>query len=622
MPLQRLPLLGTAIAALLLLGSASLLHNASSALQKPPLFLAPMMDVTDSCINPGNANAQVPASLSTVCTQGATASAAQLVEQTLAQLPDPQQSAQASPSYELGYTLAIPLLQLYIQDSQGQWVIDPERVERFVRTLRDTPRSAIVYLFATHFSALTQLEQELAQDPNNLAQTQTGPIAPSDYLGSPLYAWSVARTDNSITQYRQQAIAAIVQGICQAGDEAANKVRGLTLLGEVHQLFPEFATGTGYTEPYLITDYSEASMAQWQAYLQARFSQIERLNQALGSRYTSWSAVPAPRRNLASQPEAEQTAQRLEHIDAYSHGLIPVGGWAYLADAALQAQSRILVYVDGVRVARLPIDMGRQDVLDARAEFGDRAVGWQTYLDYSQWASGAHQVRIYMQTPGQDLQLLDSKVLQVNTGKPASQSTQNLRWPRSTNVSPDWAFYVDLPQENRNYLFNPLASLWHDFRQVQVNNYLRSFSQVLESSCLAAKPLYLHQIIPHTNPGWDPQKFAIQRSLKPQPGLRLGVSLYGEPSTSASFLNNLNAQGQRHYGVTEFHPLKPLSPTELEQALQQHRRAGAEFLSFFMEPAWQGAEIERIANPFSLSPSNPFKGSNTTFESLRSVLQP
>ncbi|THU05404.1 hypothetical protein E9531_02370 [Lampropedia puyangensis] len=619
--MQRQTMLGYACALMLLVTATALCFDAASVRQAPKLFLAPMVEVTDSCILPGNANAQVPASLESVCTKAINASAAALIAQTLAQLPDPAHSRQAQHRYELGYTLAIPLLQLYAQDEAGQWRLQQDRINRFVRTLRDSSQQAIVYLFATHFSAHAAIEKDLAQDDANLAQTSTGPIAPSDYLGSPLYAWSVARTDNPITLYRREAMKAVINTICESGEATIEKVRGMSLLGEVHQLFPNFATGTGFTEPYRITDYSQASIGQWHAYLQSRFGTLARFNRAIAANITHWDEIDAPRSDILTLPRQQWEARRTEHIDAYSHGLIPVGGWAFTANVQTHAQSRILVYVDGEAVARLPINQGRQDVLDARPDFGDRSVGWQTFLDYSQWSNGPHTVQVYLQAPGQTLQLLISKTLQVNTGIAPTSTQKTIRWPHSIAASKDWAFYVDLPREDRPYLFNPLASIWHAFRQEQVNRYLRSFSNVLDGTCLAQNPLYLHQIIPHTNPGWDPQKFAIQRTLQAQTKLRLGVSLYGESSMSEAFLNDLNAQGQHQYGVTEFHPLKPLSPQELERTLEQHRRAGASFFSFFMEPVWENKEIERAANPFSLSPKNPFKGSDKTYESLRDVLR-
>lgn len=619
--MQRQTTVGLAIAAALLASSAWMLTSARQAFEPVPLLLAPMLELTDSCVLPGNANAQVPATLEAACTEGASASAAALVQHTLAQLPDPQRAGQHQPAYQVGYTMPIPLLQLYTQNARGEWQLQPERIARFVRTIRDTPQQAIVYLFATHFSAHAPIERALAQDASNLAHTQEGPIATSDYLGSPLYAWSVARTDNAITRYRANALKAVVDAICQAGEPTISKVRGLTLLGEVHQLFPGFEASTGYTEPYLISDYSDASIAGFRQFLSRRFSTLHAANRALHSAYSDWEQISPPRDDLSSMPAEQLPHQLHAHLDAYAHGLIPVSGWTYLANAQQHANSRILVFLDGREVARLAIDKGRQDVLEAKPEFGDRTVGWQTMLDYRDWPTGQHRLAIYLQPDAQTpLTLLAEKTLEVRTLRAMASATEWIRPPRTQSLD-GLAFHVDLPSPTRIYIHNPLAEQWHAFRRQQVVEYLRYFADLLQGSCLASTPLYTQLYIPSHDPGRDPEKFAVQHATLPQSNVRLALSLYGQAGLDGRFLDELQLAGHKRYGVSEFHPLKGLDGPTLHDVLQMHRRRGADFFSFFLEPVWHGTAVERTANPFSLSPSNPFKGSNVTFEALQTVLQ-
>lgn len=633
--MRALALLSTGLGCALVLGAAALLASARQAQPPQMLLLAPMLELTDTCVLPGSAQATVPQSLQAACTGGAAPSAAALVEQTLAQLPQPQPGTAAGQRYTLGYTLPIPLLQLFAQDAQGQWRIQPERVQRFVHTLRDAPQPAILYLFSTHFSAHAPLEQALAQDSANLAHAQDGPLPASQYLGSPLYPWSVARTDNALSHYRAQAIDAVAQALCEAGEPALRKLRGITLLGEVHQLFPDFETNPGYAQPYRISDYSDASVAQFRQFLQRRFGSLRALNRALHSAYTDWAQIDAPRSDLLTLPRAQwatQWPERLHsHIDAYAHGQLPVSGWAYLADEAQHAQSRILVYANGRQLARLPITQGRQDVLEARPEFAGRAVGWHTQLDYRHWPSGPQRLDFYLHTPGQALRHLDTRHIHVHTRHAPHSEAGASRpdggalprsMPAAATPATQLQAYVDLPLGQRHYLYNPLAEQWHAFRQQQVVRYLRHFAaQLRQHRCLADTPLYLHQIVPHTNPGWDPQKFAIQHSLQALPGLQLGVSLYGEPGMRRDFIDGLLLQGHRSYGITEFHPLKPIGAGQMHETLELHRRSGAAFFSFFLEPVWQQRPVERRANPFSLSPVNAFKGSDSAFEALRNVLQ-
>lgn len=603
-------------------------------LQTPPrLLLAPMMDVTETCIAPRpDTLAFSDAGLQQACASPADGSAAQLVNQTLRQFAG--STGVRNPDYLMGYTLAVPLLHLFTQADSGLWQINQEAVERYARTIRDAQYPAIVYLFSTHFSSAAPLEKELARDAQNLAHTQNGPLEPSDYFGAPLYGWSIAQTGNALTRYRMQAIDALGQAICAQGPATVSKVAGLTLLGEVHQLFPQFATGAGYSGPYLITDYSHASRMQFTAWLQQQYHHsLAHANRALHSDYADWASIAPPGEDLHNQPEALQTRLHA-HMDAYAHGKLPISGWVYVPDEKTHALSRIVIFHNGEFLARVPINQGRQDVLDSRPEFGARPVGWQYMLDFRAMPSGAHQFDIYLQThPAAPLQKLDSKTLTLRTLQrtasqtaPASRNSrtqQHLLAPalKAATPAPEVAFYVDLPHSNRTYVHNPLAEQWHAFRRVQVLRYLQAFEHALDDTCLADKPRYTHQIVPHTNPGWDTSKFAIEQTLRPLHGLQLGVSLYGEPGMSADFISNLKIAGHQSYGVTEFHPLKPLSPDAVRQTLELHRHNGAAFFSFFLEPMWDAAEVPRISpNPFAFSPGNTFKGSDATYASLQQVL--
>ena len=163
--------------------------------------------------------------------------------------------------------------------------------------------------------------------------------------------------------------------------------------------------------------------------------------------------------------------------------------------------------------------------------------------------------------------------------------------------------------------------LWHSFRQQQVVAYLEFFNGVVNQSCLADTPHYTHQIVPFANPGWDANKFAIQASLRPQGSLRLGVSLYGDATYGKAFSRWLGRSGHRVYGVTEFHPLKALDGPQLQDVLSRHAAQGAAFVSFFLEPRWQGLRVERPHNIFSFDPENAQFGSDSLYQAARGNLQ-
>jgi len=179
--------------------------------------------------------------------------------------------------------------------------------------------------------------------------------------------------------------------------------------------------------------------------------------------------------------------------------------------------------------------------------------------------------------------------------------------------------HIDFPTDQSAYYFNPLVPLWHAFRGQQVVDYLKFFDGVVNQSCLADTPHYTHQIVPFTNPGWDANKYAIQASLQPIGDIRLGVSLYGDAAYGGTFSRWYAKTSHRGYGVTEFHPLKAMNAPAVQRMLSQHATQGAEFLSFFLEPRWNGKLVARNHNLFSFDPSNKQYGSDRLYESMRKV---
>lgn len=129
------------------------------------------------------------------------------------------------------------------------------------------------------------------------------------------------------------------------------------------------------------------------------------------------------------------------------------------------------------------------------------------------------------------------------------------------------------------------------------------------------------QIIPFTNPGWDAQKFAIEKSLRPIKNIRIGVSLYGDSTYGEYFSQWLLQTTHQNYGITEFHPLKAIDTSSMRNILSRQKNQGAEFISFFMEPRWNGQLIERKHNIFSFDTENRKFGSDALHESMRQIMK-
>ena len=600
-------------------------HHSTPPKHTGPMLLAPMFGTFDTCIatptatpsagagNAATARTQDGArTLAETCT-GPNGSAAALVESTLSALQPPER---AQGPYPLGYTLAVPLLQLFRATEQG-WALDTERIQRLARTVRDTQRPLILYLFSTHFATDAPLEKALATDPANLAQTRDGPMPTSQYYGAPLYNWTLARTDTPLSAYRVQATQALLTEMCRLPAQDIAKIRGVTLLGELHHLFPDFESGMGFGGSYRVTDYSPASVAGFQQFLRQEFQHIDRLNRRLGANYATFAEVQPPSRDIRTEPLQRYT----EHIDSFAHGSLPIAGWAFAPRPAGAPPAWVHVYRNGTFIGKTPVNKGRQDVLQAKPELGDANTGWRLDMDFKRLPVGLHRIDVFLEARPGLLQALGTRRIAIMDDRqrpPAPLAQQAL----PASAPPDAALqaHIDWPAEQSSYYYNPLVPLWHSFRGQQVVDYLQFFQGVVKQSCLAGTPHYTHQIIPFTNPSWDENKFAIQASLRALPGMRLGVSLYGDATYGTAFSQWYASTGHPGYGVTEFHPLKAMNAPALQHTLNQHAARGAQFLSFFLEPHWQGQLVARDANMFSFSPENAPFGSAQLYQSAQRLL--
>lgn len=576
------------------------------------MLIAPMIGVIEPCVLLQTGATAVAPNLTAACErQGGSAGA--LVESTLRELESHHPAPQA---YPVGYTLPIPLLQLF-KPAQDGWQIDQGMVQRLVHTVRDVQRPVIMYLFSTHFAADAPIERALASDPANMAHTRDGALGVDDYYDSSVYNWTFASTANAISERRAQAVAAVLQETCKLTAHDRAKIRGITLLGELHHLFPNFQAGMGFDGKYRITDYSAASVQGFRAYLAREFGTVAHLNRLVGADYASFDEVQPPSKDIRT----EALGRFSEHIDSFAHGTMPISGWAYVPAAPAGHTPQIHVYRNGQFAGKAAVQLSRQDVLAAMPQFGKANTGWRVNLDFRQWRPGLHRLDLFMEAqPGRLTQLGSRQVAVMDRAQSTPQALPQGALPAAGPRDDAIAFHIDFPKEQSSYYFNPLVPVWHAYRARQVTEYLQHFNAQVNASCLTDVPRYTHQIMPFTNPSWDEHKFGIEDSLRPHPGLRLGISLYGEPTYGSSFSHWLARSGHRRYGITEFHPLKPMDARTMAQTLQKHAQQGADFLSFFVEPSWEGQRVPRGHNIFSFDPLNAEFASDVLYRSVQQTL--
>lgn len=589
-----------------------------------PLLLLPMIGTLDNCLF--SEMVQRPHHSPACGDDGGTPAAG--IENTLQALGP---AVSADGRYQVGYTLNVPLLRFFVAQPDGGWAIDRDAARRVAQTIRDVKRPMVLYFFSTHFSADTPMEKALAADSRNFAVTPDGPLKNDKHYHVDVFPWSVATTDNEVARRRKEAMEAVLKEVCALDEEAQSHVQGVTVLGEVHQLFPGFEAGMGFDRPYRVSDYSDASKAQFTDYLREHFQTIEALNAALGSDYTDWAQVQPPSLDIRH----DRLTRFQDHIDAYAHGVLPVSGWAQVQQEGKPVPTWVRVFVNGKQVVRVPTTMGRQDVFTAKPELQTANVGWRYDLDFSQWKPGFYRITTALDRGTDVLERMTSKMVAVGDraqSAPATLEQQPL--PLMMPLRAGSQFWVDTPTDQTTVYYNPLVPVWHAFRAQQVARYLKFHAQTVQQSCLGQRGVYTHQIIPFTNPGWDSTRFAVEDTLRPDTGMSLGISLYGDPAYSHRVVDWLRTTqrapmvdgklgAMRPYGITEFHPLKAMDAPHLGAALRMHQASGARFVSFFLEPRTATTSLTgKDAFLFSFDPDKTALGSDALYRSVQQLLSP
>jgi hypothetical protein len=579
------------------------------------LLIAPMIGGLDACIfHKQYLLSNTPDAKYTKLCLADGDSPSQLIETTLRNISE---NKNGTGNYKLGYTLYIPLLMLF--ESKGSDIqINMSIVRRIAKTVENVDRPVILYLFSNHFGVGGQVEQILAQNPDNLLQTVKGGMKKDSYYNVNIFPWSFVTTDNEITRLRERAFNAVLDEVCKLPKNIVARVEGVTMLGELHHMFPNFQAGMGFSGDYLISDYSKHSSDGFRNYLSGKYKLVAALNKQLGSDYSSFEAIPPPSKNIRT----DTLKNYWEHIDAYAHGTLPIAGWVAKSQRNPAAEDWVQIYANGKLIARTAVAFGRQDVLAAHPEISSADVGWSYDLDYSKMVPGLHRIDILLERGVEPLMLLASRQIAIMERSQATpMAVASTELPLTVPANASALFHVDSPGDLSSYYYNPLVTLWHGFRKHQIAEYLNHFGNIAKNKCINPNLIYSHQILPFVNPGWDENKYAVGRDLAVPGDMRLGISLYGEASYGTSFFDWFKGTRRSSYGITEFHPLKPMDAKALESVFNQHFQNNAQFLSFFVEGFGLNEDPENRPNLFSFDLKNNNAGSDTLYKSVREVLK-
>lgn len=475
---------------------------------------------------------------------------------------------------QIGYQATLQLLSLY-KKVGATWQIDSTKLDAFARLLTQVKRPVVVYLAADHFDSQGPITDELLKDPDNLLALSDGEAPISGYFGYRIAPYTL-RTHESIpvNRYRYTALRHVAAKLIAMPQEVQNRIVAITLAGELHQLFPDFESGTGRFESMRVTDYSPGSISEFQNWLGRKFGTIQKFNLKHALNYKNFSEVLPPSKDIRTQ----KLSKFEEHFDAYAAGSLPVSGWLWDADNQLE---KIALYVDGEFHSIIPYGLNRLDVYRAVDSVTSPNVGYRIDLDYTRMTYGKHSIDVIGQfSAGQySLGRAEFKVMRKDRlDSKESNKAKPLSFPPVSKLK-SVKTWLDLPNPMQDVHFNPLAMEWNEFRRWQVKQFLKNFYEIAIRAGLPKEKLYSHQILPEINSSWNEQLFASRDTLTEMSPWKLGVNLYGGATNSSWVQAFLQTRKAGAYGVPEFNPQQWKSPTAHRDAIAKQYDAGARFIS-------------------------------------------
>ena len=509
----------------------------------------------------------------------------------------------AKGAVQVGYTIGINLLE---HPQQGEY----NPFGFLTQALHKIDRPAVIYLFANHFAGSHAYP---AIQPDSLARFADQLVPTEKYFQRSIAPITLSlQAPISANQQRKSALEKVGKWYASLPLAARNKIIAFTLAGELHHFYDDFSTGMGRFDNIRITDYSPASVKEFQTWLQQRYGNLPALNKALGANFKDFAQVQPPSKNIQS----ERLEHFSQHFDSYAHGVLPIEGWL----KHLAPDEQVRVYLNGKAIGTAEYGLNRQDVYEAVPDVKTAQLGFRYLLDFSQLPRGKYTIQVMFegaknyQLAERSLSVMGNSQAPIkNLGKKISTS-----WLASPSAPPDSVkFYVDRPAQEMAVFYNPLARDWLDFRSTQVT---QAYDQWFDASVAVGLPLerlYSHQIAVATVGGWNPVLFASDASLKGKQRYKKGINLYGGSASSALLQRHYLEPGEA-FGVPEFHTQAWKDKATPVKVLRDLQQGGASFVSpYFLSMAPDKYRDQPNAHDkFRLSPDNKDYGSDYLYKAI------
>lgn len=523
----------------------------------------------------------------------------------------PQKSADGK--FQVGYMLNFPLLSYVDIKEDGTFSINKKKISFRLKLLKDTNRQVVIYLFSNHFSASEKAKTEAAiakADSSSMMQLSDGKVPIDGYFSSKIYPWAINADGSLIDKIRKSAMDEVLSQICSLDENDKNKIRAVTVLGEVHYTFPDFFSGMGYKGKMQITDYSSGSIKRFQKYLAQKYNSIEALNNRLGSEYKSFEEIYPPSKDI----NTDHLSSFFEHMDYASSGKLAIYGWAAGKDGK---PAKIKVFVDAKDAGYAETGLNRMDVYQAIPSLGTSAVGYRYYLDFRNLSYGIHTVDIVHDDNGKLTLMKHLKVPVMDRQQTIPNPVgKGVDFPAETNMR----FWNDYPESLKAVYYNPLSEEFYDFRKAAVAGEISEYADIVSSSCIGKDKTFSHQIAPMFNADWNEEKIAADNSLKKNSHYNIGMNTYGSAFYDDYTFDWLKKSGITKYGIPEAHPMVE-DESIIYSALERHHNNGAAFISpYYIDIRPLSFGVDKDHAKFEVKEGNHNYYSDDYFKAIRHVM--
>jgi len=564
----------------------------AAAAAATPFVIAPMIEGVGYCA--AGASSKTIAEALAICTSDQNPSAT-LLGAALNRL----EPGGAAGDVQIGYTVGINLMGFARPEDL---LAHLGRLQALIDSVK---RPVVLYLMGNQFAAPPA---DVSLPHNSYALFSDQSVPKEHYFVDSINAWTL-ETDTrlNVNECRFSALQQVGHWYQTLAAATKERVVGITLAGELHHFFPDFAKGLGRFDNIRVTDYSPASVNSFQRWLRKQYPEVSDMNRRLGSAFASHETVTAPAKDLRKD-KLESFSQ---HFDAYAHGLLPVEGWI----EALNPGEKINVYLNGRMLGEAEYGLSRQDVYEAVPAVRHAGVGFRYWLDFSHTPRGIHTLQVVLAGGGKTRQIARRKI--VLMGNNQLEPLPFLGEVKSGKKKPAQRFWLDQPRDMQDYYFNPLAKAWYEFRSYQVTQAYTHWFKTAVSSGMPEDKLYSHQIATAVVGTWNPLLTASDDSLSGKQPYQKGINLYAGALNMQLLRNHYLSDGEP-FAVPEFHTQAWKNPQAPAQVLATFRDAGARFMSPYFISLFP-ATLRHKNNPhdkFRIAPDNPKYGSDQLYRAM------